>query len=290
MTADDGAFRLGVLEKAMPDGLSPEEKLLEAKNAGFDFVELNMDADESKIAMLDWPEEKIASLLRFGEQAEIRYESVCFSVQRKFPLGTEDRHSALEADLLLKKMIRFAVKTGIRIIQLEGYDCYYDEISNAGTKERFFRNLRAAAGFASMYGVVLGLETMDSDVMDTVEKIMYYVGEIRSPYLQIYPDVGNMANATDDICKDIRSGRGHIVSVHLKETTPGENLALPYGTGDVDFACAIAALLEVGVHRFTAEFWDKGTGDWRQSLVRSHEFLLHQFEAASEIRRETGRN
>ena len=109
MTADDGAFRLGVLEKAMPDGLSPEEKLLEAKNAGFDFVELNMDADESKIAMLDWPEEKIASLLRFGEQAEIRYVSVCFSVQRKFPLGTEDRNSALEADLLLKKMIRFAV-------------------------------------------------------------------------------------------------------------------------------------------------------------------------------------
>lgn len=45
-------YRLGLYEKAMPDELSLEEKLLLAKKIGFDYVEISIDETEEKIQ--DW--------------------------------------------------------------------------------------------------------------------------------------------------------------------------------------------------------------------------------------------
>lgn len=50
-----GNYRLGIYEKAMPDGMTLEEKLLLAKQTGFDYVELSIDETEEKIARLDFP-------------------------------------------------------------------------------------------------------------------------------------------------------------------------------------------------------------------------------------------
>ncbi len=116
--------------------------------------------------------------------------------------------------------------------------------------------------------------------MNTTEKAMYYIREIKSPYLAVYPDIGNLSNAVQDVCKDLRTGRGHIAAAHLKETTPGRFRCVPYGTGRVDFPSIIRALLDQGVRRFTAEFWyQEGTG-WREILKSNREFLLAQFEKA----------
>ena len=42
----------------------------------------------------------------------------------------------------------------------------------------------------------LGFETMETPFMDTVEKSMEYVNKINSPYLGVYPDIGNLKNAS----------------------------------------------------------------------------------------------
>ena len=41
-------YTLGLYEKAMPSSLSWEERLTEAKNAGFDFVEISIDDGQWK--------------------------------------------------------------------------------------------------------------------------------------------------------------------------------------------------------------------------------------------------
>ncbi|HEX3040286.1 MAG TPA: L-ribulose-5-phosphate 3-epimerase [Caproiciproducens sp.] len=276
-------YRLGVYEKSMPDTLSPEEKLLTAKNAGYDFIELSVDESDAKIARLAWSDSEIASVLEAERRAGIRFESICFSAQRKYPLGSRIEDEAHEAKKLFRSAVLFAMKMGIRIIQLQGYDCYYNETTSASTKENFFRNLRKSTLLAAQYGVTLGMETMENDFMNTVEKAMYYVAQINSPYLQVYPDIGNISNATQYVCKDIRSGYGHIASAHLKETVPGKFREIPYGSGNVDFPSAIAALYEGGVRRYVAEFWCGGQENWEQVMADNRDFLQRQFDAAFEL-------
>lgn len=46
-------FRLGIYEKAMPTSLTWEERLIHAKEAGFDFVEISVDETDERRARLD---------------------------------------------------------------------------------------------------------------------------------------------------------------------------------------------------------------------------------------------
>lgn len=272
-------YRLGVYEKSMPDSLTMKEKLVSAKEAGYDFVEMSVDESDAKIARLDWDDQKIGEILQASRDAGLCFESICLSAQRRYPLGSL-KDDGTSAEALCQSALLFAMKLGIRIIQLQGYDCYYDEASSSSTRANFFRNLRNCSLAAAQYGVTLGIETMENDFLNTVEKAMYYIRQIRCPYLQVYPDIGNISNAAPDVCRDIRIGAGHIVSAHLKETVPGKYREIPYGSGDVDFSSAISALYEGGVRRYVAEFWYDGGEDWKQVLKRNREFLAGQFDAA----------
>ena len=82
---------------------------------------------------------------------------------------------------------------------------------------------------------------------------------VDSPYLQVYPDLGNLTNAAvkygHDVLDDIRAGQGHLVAMHLKETVPGVYRDMMFGEGHVAFAPAIAQALKMGVRMFVTECW-----------------------------------
>ena len=84
-----GNYRLGIYEKAMPDGMALEEKLLLAKQTGFDYVELSIDETEEKIARLDFPKKRLEELHQFMLENNIFIETMCLSAHRKYPLGSE---------------------------------------------------------------------------------------------------------------------------------------------------------------------------------------------------------
>ncbi len=102
---------------------------------------------------------------------------------------------------------------------IPGYDVYYRP-STLETKRRYLRNLKRAAEMAEKAGVILGLETMENEFMNTVEKAMKYVTLCGSNYLKVYPDIGNLTNAAvqyqSDVLEDLELGRGNITSMHLK--------------------------------------------------------------------------
>lgn len=274
-------YRIGIYEKAMPPELSWKERLLAAKEAGFDYLEMSIDESDVRMSRLDWTDEQILELRQIQMETGFPIETICFSAQRKYPLGSKKWEK--EAKELLRKGILFAKKMGIRIIQTQGYDCYYEEVSDDTTKERFYRNLEEGTMFAASHGVMLAMETMENDFMNTVEKAMYSVNRIDSPYLQVYPDIGNISNATKNVPADIRTGKGHIAAAHLKETVPGKFREIPYGTGQVDFPAAITQLLKQGVRRYVAEFWYCGEVEWRKIAAGNREFLDLQFIKAKEI-------
>ena len=118
--------------------------------------------------------------------------------------------------------------------------------------------------------VMMGFETMETEFMNTVEKAMVYVNRVNSPYLNVYPDLGNVTNAAvtygTDVEEDLETGRGHLAAMHLKETLPGKFREIPFGTGHVDFEAGIRKAWELGVRKFVTEFWYVGNPDWTEDL------------------------
>ena len=268
-------YKLGLYEKAMPNNLSWEEKIKTAKKIGYDYLEMSIDESYDKISRLDWDEDQIIYIRNIQIKENFFIESICLSAQRKYPLGSQKWEN--ESINLVKKAIIFAKKMGIRYIMLQGYDCYYDEISNQNSKIRFNKNLKEVTKFAALEGITLGIETMENDFMNTIKKVMDCIKYINSPYLMVYPDLGNITNATNNILKDIEFGKGYILAVHLKETIPGKFREVPYGKGNVDFSNAILKFYSQGVHRYVSECWYCGEENWEDILINNLNFLNNKF-------------
>jgi L-ribulose-5-phosphate 3-epimerase len=126
---------------------------------------------------------------------------------------------------------------------------------------------------------------METEFMNTVGKAMGHVRRVDSPYLQVYPDIGNVTNAARAAglspLDDLRSGEGRIAALHLKETVPGKFREIPFGTGHVDFDACIRQALAMGVRLFVAEFWCPQQGDWRQDLASARAFFRDRFPATA---------
>lgn len=264
------AYTLGLYEKSMPSELSWKEKLEAAKIAGFDFVEISIDETEEKLKRLDMSKAERIEMVNLMKIVGMPIRTMCLSGHRKYPLGSHDpvvREKSME---IMEKAIQLADDLGIRIIQLAGYDVYYEESSDE-TKRYFIENLKKATELAASAGVVLGFETMETEFMNTVEKSMHYVMEVSSTYLNVYPDIGNITNAAKtygtDVLEDLRSGKGHLVAMHLKETKPGLFREIPFGEGHVDFEGAIHTAWDLGIRKFVTEFWYTGNPEWEKDLV-----------------------
>ena len=278
---DKNNYYLGMYEKAMPADLSWREKLNKCKEFGFDWVEISIDESDEKLSRLDWSAEERNYLINLIKETGVPINTMCLSGHRKYPMGSNDQKIELKAMEIMEKAIQLAHDLGIRVIQLAGYDVYY-EPSTTETRNRFLKNLHTAVEMASKQGVVLGFETMDTEFMNTVGKAMRYVNTINSPFLQIYPDIGNLQNAgyiyNTSVLDDIKSGKGHIIAAHLKETIPGHDRGIPFGAGHTDYENDINALKELGVRMFNGEFWCSGN-TWEEDAKFACQFLRGKLNA-----------
>lgn len=278
-------YLLGMYEKAMPMTLSWEEKLTACKNAGFDWVEISIDETDEKIARLE-DREQIEEIKAAIRKTGVPIYTMCFSALRKYSLGSLGKEKHERAMHIVEKAVDFAAEIGIRIIQLAGYDCYYEE-ANEQTREEFIRNLKIACTIAARKGVMMGFETMmDRDFINTVEKGMEFVNICQSPYLGMYPDVGNLCASRHDfgyeksVKDDILTGRGHIIAAHLKETMPKKDRGNPWGTGLTEYVENIRVLKELGVRMFNGEFWCDYPERWEENLKESCDFLRDKLDQA----------
>ena len=99
------AYTLGLYEKAMPSTLSWEERLAEAKNAGFDFVEISIDETDAKLARLDWTAAERLELLKTMDKVGLPIRSMCLSGHRKYPLGSPDAATRARSMEIMEKAI-----------------------------------------------------------------------------------------------------------------------------------------------------------------------------------------
>ena len=218
------------------------------------------------------------------KEVGVPIRTMCLSGHRKYPFGASDPAVRARGMEIMEKAIQLADDLGIRIIQLAGYDVYYEE--GTAESERLFReNLIKATHMAEAKGILMGFETMETEFMNTVTKSMKYVDIVNSPYLGVYPDSGNLTNAAKtygtDVLEDMEAGRGHIVALHLKETIPGHFREIPFLTGHVDFQAVIEKAWSMGVRRYVTEMWDVGLPSWKEDIKfanKSMSNILNQFD------------
>lgn len=179
-------YRLALYEKAMPDGLTWAEKLRAGREAGFDALELSIDESDRRLSRLEWSGAQRRELLQLSRENGMYINTICLSGHRRCPLGSADSQVRQQGMQVMRQALELAYDLGVRIIQLAGYDVTYGEPSTPSTRERFLENLAQSVQMASACGVVLALETMENSFMNTVEKAMYYVDTIHSPYKVVF--------------------------------------------------------------------------------------------------------
>lgn len=271
---------LGLYEKALPKDMDWSTKLQTAKQLGFDFIEISIDETDERLARLDWTTEEKRQLLQDIAELEMPIMSMCFSGHRRYPLGSRNQEVRERALALMAKAIEFAGDLGIRVIQLAGYDVYYEE-HGEDTLAYFIEGLKQSAAMAAKHQVMLAIEIMDTPFLNSIQKYMVYENLIKSPWLAVYPDMGNLSAWGNDIGYELEIGYSRIVAIHLKETLsvtddfPGKFRDTSFGTGDVDFVSIFKKLKSLGYSGpFLIEMWADSFAEPLAEISRSKEFVL----------------
>ncbi len=83
-------------------------------------------------------------LVRLMYETGMPIRTMCLSGHRKYPLGSSQPEVSGRGMEIMEKALELAEDLGIRIIQLAGYDVYYEEGSEE-TRKRFAKNLKKSS-------------------------------------------------------------------------------------------------------------------------------------------------
>lgn len=277
---------LGLYEKALPKNTDWPEKLKVAKELGFDFMEISVDESDERLARLNWDGNEKRRIRKAMENAEIPLLSMCFSGHRKFPLGSRSESVRRQSLELMQKAIDLAGDLGVRVIQLAGYDVYYEE-GGDDTRAYFVEGLKSCSGMAARRQVMLGIEIMDTPFMNSITKYLEYDRLVESPWLTVYPDIGNLSAWGNDVGSELEKGFSRIVGIHVKETLKvtetfaGKFRDVPFGQGQVDFVNVFQKLHALNYRGpFVIEMWGDNLAEPFSEIDRSRRFVLEKLQEA----------
>lgn len=265
-------YSVGIYEKAFPNSMNIEEMLVLAKAVGYDFFEISIDRTAQRIDRVFTPQYQVA-LAQSIERADFPISSLGLSALSTYTLGHPDEETTEYGIKILQQTVVFAARMGIRIVQIPACDVPKYEPRTETSRKKFLENLCLANEFASAHGVLLGLENMENDFMNSAEKCLDAICFVNSPYFQLYPDIGNMTNAyhgnAEDILNDLKKCQGHGLALHLKEVQPERYGGLFYGEGYVDFPLYARKAYDLGFRRFVMEYWYTGSEEWKSDLINA---------------------
>jgi hexulose-6-phosphate isomerase len=279
--------QIGIYEKALPKDLSWKERFALVKDMGFDFIELSIDETDERLARLNWTEKEIQTLRNEMFEADVRINSICLSAHRRFPFGSRDLEKQRMAHEIMQKAIHLAHQLSIKVIQVAGYDVYYEEKS-MNSREDFIEGMKESVKEASKYGIILSIEIMDDPFMNSISKFLEIKKQIHSPYLQVYPELGNLsAWPENDPAHELEKGIDCITSIHLKDTYPvteestGQFRDVPFGKGCVDFLGLLRNLKRLDYDgTFLIEMWSEKSQDFRAEIQQAKTYLYSKLKEA----------
>lgn len=273
-------MRIGLYEKGLPPLPDWPARMAAARNSGFDFLEIAIDESDEKRARLDWSPQSRNAFRNASAEAGMPVFNLIFSILRRYPLGAPDAQVRAAGLDTLKRGIALAADLGIRCLQIPGYYSFYEPAGPDGAA-RFESGLADSAAWAADAGVMLGIENMDGADVLSLRDGLRHADAVGSPWLQLYPDVGNLAANGLDVADELAAATGRMVGIHLKDTRPGVYRRVPFGEGTVPFDAAFRTLAETGYRgSFLIEMWNDGDPDSLRIVADSLAFIRGRLEAA----------
>jgi len=271
---------LGLYEKAVPHSLSWPQKLEYAKSLGFDFLEMSIDESDERLSRLEWPmsvrKETAEQILESG----IRVPSICLSGHRRYPLGSKDPQVREKALQIMEQAIKLAADIGVRVIQVAGYDEYY-EPSDEVTDRLFRENYAVCERMARKAQVMLAFEIMDTPYLNSITRFLELKRQFPSCWTSVYPDVGNISAWGNDVAEQLELGIHWTVGIHLKDTVAvtseyeGKFKEVPFGSGCVDFISVFKVLKGLSyAGPFMMEMWTGKGENPEDEIIQAKEFIL----------------
>ena len=277
---------LGLYEKALPPEWGWEKRLNTAKGLGFEYVEISIDETDERIGRLYWDKAQRMDLLMTCKNQNMPLRSMCLSTHRRFPFGSSDNKLRDKAYELMQLAIVFAEDLGIHVIQLAGYDVYY-EPSTKESAGAFLEGMKWSARLAEKHQVMLAMEIMDTPFMNSITRHLWYEEQIKSPWYKVYPDLGNLTAWGSDVERELEKGISSIVAVHIKETKavtdnfPGQFKCVPFGTGCVDFVKCFAKLEQLNYKGpYMIEMWNDSEMDNVGAIKEALRFINEKYDLA----------
>jgi L-ribulose-5-phosphate 3-epimerase len=266
---------IGLYEKALPADWPWEKRLEGAARAGYNFVEISIDESEGRLARLDWPARERAALRQAIANTGVPIMTMCLSGHRKYPLGSHSPEIRAQGLTILRKAIAFAGDIGLRVVQVMAYDVFY-EASDAQTEACFMDGIEQGVRWASQAGVMLGLENMDTPFVASVRQAMRIVKTLDSPWLHLYPDMGNLAAAGYHPPDELALAKGHLLAIHVKDAQPSITRGIPFGEGIVPFVETFKTLARLNFcGPLGVELWGSmdNTGNLQSTAITAHQFI-----------------
>ena len=264
-------YTFGIYEKALQAD-SWEKMFSDAANSGYTYFELSIDETDRRIERLDWDLGKRLEVLQTAKNQNIEIFSANLSGQRRFPMGSADKVVEEKSMIMLEKGINLCVDMGIRVLLLSGFDVYY-ETSTTETKKRYVENLFRGSKLAERSGVMLGIEPVEGNIM-SVKQAVEIVNQVQSPWLQVYPDVANLAAMGFNPVEELAAGSGHSIGLHIRDAKEGTSYNIPIGTGIVDFKGVFEQLKKNAYGGpIIIELWNEDNPDYLSIIQNEREYL-----------------
>ena len=287
----EAGISLGIYEKALRsgplavagnrvDGEAWRVFLDQVPRAGFSFLDLSIDESPEREARLDWDAGQCRTVRRAAEAAGTDIGGVCLSVHRRIGPGSADPAVRRRAREVMARGLQVCHDLGVPVIQLAGYYCYYED-PNPDAERWYAQLLADAVPLAARLGVVMGIENVDGDDVTSLTKAMEFVDAVDSPYLQLYPDLGNIAEQSLDPGAELAAGEGHMVAMHAKDVRPGEPRRVEMGTGVVDWDRSFELLAAQGWSgRLMIEMWNDDVPDSLSRCAAARAFIEERAASA----------
>lgn len=271
--------KVGIYEKSFPDGYSLEKKIQLTKKYGFDFMELCIDTEPTRIERLSWDLSQWQNIRSQSDRHDHKFETISLSYLRLIPLGSLDDTVNKKALQAIERTLEISKILDVKVILVNTYDVY-NEPSTCETVKRMIENLKQVAVLAEQYEVVIGLENAEMDIGSSIEKVSIIVNEVNSSYVRIYGDIANSAIAydgdTDKVITEFKKYNDNIVAIHLKDGRKGEYRGVPFGSGFVEFDVLIPLLKSLGQKRYMVEYFNEQS--WEEDLINIIEILNPHFQ------------
>lgn len=272
--------RLGIYEKALIGKPDWVEFFAQVPEGGFSFVDLSIDESPERAARLDWDQATRREVRDAAADGGAQIGGLCLSLHRSVMPGSADPAMRDRAADVYRKGIQLAADLGVGVVQVAGYYAYY-EPQDPAARQRYIDTLLNAVPYAAREGVVLGIENVDGHDIASVPDVMELVTLAGSPWVQCYPDVGNIAGHGGEAAEELRAGEGHLVALHVKDVLPGQPRRVPFGTGIADFDAAFTELARQDWSgRVMLEMWHDDAPDSLAKCQEARMFIEDKLASA----------